>query len=114
MVALCDQFAAAWRDGGRPRAEDLAKDHAGDEFDFDDLVSRLLALEIEIRQQRGEKPTAEELHARFPNNGIVIRPALALLESNKSEGTCQTARRPEEPDDVSADGIPTRLGRHRI
>src|SRR4051794_20264850 len=68
--AACERFEVAWRDGLRPRIEDEL-DRAP-EPDRPVLLTELLALELELRRDRGEQPTPREYHARFPGQVPVI------------------------------------------
>ena len=76
IVEVCDQFEAAWR-AGTPRT--IEDDLQGVEEDLrPHLLGALLALEVELRQQRGERPTVEEYLARFPGSDDLVRAAEAL------------------------------------
>src|SRR6516225_6467138 len=59
----CDRFEAAWKAGQLPRIEDYLADVA--EADRALLFQELLGLEVDFRREGGERPTAEEYHARF-------------------------------------------------
>jgi serine/threonine protein kinase len=59
----CDRFEAAWKAGQLPRIEDYLADVP--EADRALLFRELLELEIELRREGGERPTAEEYHGRF-------------------------------------------------
>ena len=63
VVEVCDRFAAAWKAGPAPRIEDFLTNVP--EPDRAPLFRELLALEIELRCNGGERPTAEEYHRRF-------------------------------------------------
>src|SRR5262245_22067369 len=54
----CDRFEAAWRDGQAPRIEDYLA--FVDERERPSLLREMLALEVELRQRRGERPTPQE------------------------------------------------------
>ena len=60
----CDRFEAEWRAGGRPVIERFLDESAGPERPA--LLRALLAVELEMRRERGESPTREEYAARFP------------------------------------------------
>jgi serine/threonine protein kinase len=68
--AACERFEAAWRAGLAPRIEDEL-DRAP-EPDRPALLTELLALELELRRDRGEHPTPREYHARFPGGAAAI------------------------------------------
>lgn len=67
---LCERFEAGWRSGERPRAEDYLAESPGPPPPK--LVEELLALEIELRRDRGERPVAFEYHQRFPERREII------------------------------------------
>ncbi len=60
----CDRFESAWRAGGRPAIEQFLDESAGPERPA--LLRALLAVELEMRRERGESPTREEYAVRFP------------------------------------------------
>src|SRR5262249_40289853 len=62
----CDRFEKAWKDGQRPPIEDHLAEVP--ESDRVPLFWRLLEVEIELRCKRGERPTPEEYHRRFPEH----------------------------------------------
>src|SRR5262249_8553485 len=82
IVQVCDRFEAAWR-AGTPRAieDDL---EAIDEGLRSRLFGELLALEVELRQQRGERPTVEGYLARFPGQGNLVRAVFSTTGSGGS------------------------------
>ena len=60
----CDRFEVQWREGRRPRIEGLLADapeplHA-------DLLPELVALDVALRREAGERPTPDEYRSRFP------------------------------------------------
>ena len=71
----CERFEAAWRTGGRPRIEDHLGDAPGPMRA--ELLFELLALELELRGECGEKPLMEEYRTRFPEYPRVIDTAFA-------------------------------------
>jgi serine/threonine-protein kinase len=81
--AACESHEAAWRAGLRPRIEDQLSRGPGQ--DPPELLAELLALEVELRQSRGERPTRPEYHDRFPGQNSAIDAAFAALGA--SEGT---------------------------
>jgi serine/threonine protein kinase len=70
LERACDRFEAAWKAGRRPRLEDYLGEmpEAGQPA----LVRELLLLDVALRRDRGERPTAEEYRARFPGHGDLI------------------------------------------
>src|SRR5262245_34161045 len=73
VIAACDRFEADWRAGRRPRIEDfLAKVSASSQSTG---LLMLLALELSIRGDRGERPAREEYLDRFPDRSELIERA---------------------------------------
>src|SRR4051812_295375 len=71
--AACDRHEAAWRAGDRPRIED---ELAGCPVPaWPEMFAELLALEIELRRDRGDRPAAREYLARFPDQEPAINAA---------------------------------------
>jgi hypothetical protein len=62
--ALCDQFECQWRTGSRPRLEDFVA--LGPQNHQPRLLSELLRVELQLRQQAGEALRVDDYHARFP------------------------------------------------
>src|SRR4051794_14146870 len=84
--AACERHEAAWRAGGRPRIEDeLGQGTAREQAE---LLAELLALEVELRRSRGERPTPEEYFARFPGQDATIA---AALDDAPGEGKAEEA-----------------------
>jgi serine/threonine protein kinase/O-acetyl-ADP-ribose deacetylase (regulator of RNase III) len=71
----CGRFEAAWRAGEKPRIEDYLANTA--EPEYSELLRQLLALEIELRCTKGDKPAPEEYEGRFPKHGEVIEAVFA-------------------------------------
>lgn len=67
---VCNQFEAAWKAGQRPRIEDYLQESRGEERTA--LLYHLLALELDYRSRRGERPAWEEYRVRFPQDSRVI------------------------------------------
>jgi hypothetical protein len=70
IVAVCDRYEAAWRVGLTPRIEDHLEDVP--EPQRPALLRELLALELELRQARGERPDPEEYRHRFAEQAALI------------------------------------------
>jgi serine/threonine protein kinase len=70
---LCDRFEKAWKDGQRPGIEAYLAEVP--EPDRVPLFRELLALEIELLRNGGERPTPEEYHHRFRQHSELIRAA---------------------------------------
>jgi O-acetyl-ADP-ribose deacetylase (regulator of RNase III) len=67
---VCDRFEKAWKDGQGPRIEDYLAEVP--EPDRVPLFGELLALEIELRCNAGERPMLEEYAPRFPGHNDLI------------------------------------------
>jgi serine/threonine protein kinase len=70
---ICDRFEAGWLAGSQPQIEQHLCDVP--EPERDNLLVELLALELEIRRDRGEQPTPEEYEQRFPHAVTLVRKA---------------------------------------
>ncbi len=80
--ALGDAFERAWREGGAPPLEPLLAGRSG--LERAGLLRELLALELEFRQGRGERPLPEEYARRFPADADLL--ALVLREAAIAPG----------------------------
>src|SRR5689334_10288001 len=64
IIKVCDRFEAAWRVGTPPAIE---HELGGVEEDLRScLLGHLVGLEVELRRERGERPSMQEYFARFP------------------------------------------------
>src|SRR5262249_26078968 len=107
IIGVCDRFEAAWR-AGTPRT--IEDDLQGVEEDLrPHLLGALLALEVELRQQRGERLTPEEYLARFPGSDDLVRAAFPMIGSGESSEDFHPPADPAVPPD-----LPGRIGRYRI
>src|SRR5262245_8333270 len=70
VVAIADRFEAAWRQGLRPRIEDVLD--AAPEALRAELLHDLLSIELELRRQGGESPRQDEYRDRFPFDGRLV------------------------------------------
>src|SRR5262245_22000033 len=85
VLAACERFEAEWRDGRSPRMETYLE---GVEPGLRDKVLReLIAIEVELRTERGERPTPQEYLERCPDwtQAIAIVFARATVASGRSE-----------------------------
>jgi formylglycine-generating enzyme required for sulfatase activity len=81
VVAACDHFRAAWRNGQAPDIHTYLRGvEAAERAAF---LRELLALEVALRQERGERPSPEEYAARFPADGPTVAAAFGMLEFDK-------------------------------
>jgi serine/threonine protein kinase len=114
MDEVCDRFEAARRAGQEPRIEDFLA--LAPESDRRELLRQLLKIEIELRREGDEKPTAGEYAARFPEHAELIpgifqdTPSLgeaaeAVAGSGNASGTdqpSQTGKLSSESDATSS------------
>lgn len=70
LAEACLAFEDAWRDGQRPRIEEvLERCHP---FDRPVLLLHLIGIEVRQRQRLGETPLPDEYMARFPADGETV------------------------------------------
>jgi serine/threonine-protein kinase len=67
---ICDSFEDGWRNGDAPRIEDYLEAMEAPANAV--LLRELLELEIELRSEAGQRPTAEEYRDRFPDLAAVV------------------------------------------
>jgi anti-anti-sigma factor len=94
----CDRFEKAWKVGQGPRIEEYLAEVP--ELDRVPLLRELLALEIELRGNGGERPTWEEYHRRFREHSELIRAAFANSPcdaDNSPSGDSAGATTPYQP-----------------
>ena len=70
---ICDQFEAMWAEEVEPRIEDLLESCDLPPSRHAALLCELLKLENELRQDRGEHPTAQDYLDRFPDHANIVR-----------------------------------------
>jgi WD40 repeat protein/predicted Ser/Thr protein kinase len=77
---ICDRFEAAWKAGRRPRLERyLGKLPSAAQAE---LLRELLILELEYRDQKGEKPLRQEYAVRFPEHAELIETVFSEARQN--------------------------------
>jgi serine/threonine protein kinase len=123
----CDRFGAAWRAGQQPAIEDYLAGAA--ESVRAALLRALLALEIELRCQRGDRPAPAEYVPRFGGDEELIRAVFAQARTVKYDDA--VAGEPSTTDGTLSDGspgggqggqppaespaaLPERIGRYRV
>jgi serine/threonine-protein kinase len=72
---ICNRFEATWEAGQRPRLEDYLGEVA--EPYQPDLLCDLLAVELDARRRRGERPEPHEYRDRFLGETAVVMAAFA-------------------------------------
>jgi serine/threonine-protein kinase len=68
---ICDRFEAEWRAGRRPELSTYLGEIAPAQRAA--LLNELLAVEVEYRLRRGERPTLAEYQERFPDHAAEVR-----------------------------------------
>ncbi len=86
--AACDRFEVAWRAGESPRIEDYVA--AWPRPDRKTLFWELLAVELELRREAGENPTADDYQRRFPQDSSGIDAAMYECATECSGGFSAT------------------------
>jgi eukaryotic-like serine/threonine-protein kinase len=76
---LCEEYETQWRAGRRPRIEEVLERAGAD--DRDGLLEELLALDVELRRELGERPSVGEYRVRFPAAAGYIDGAFAHAEA---------------------------------
>jgi len=103
----CDRFEADWR-AGTPRAIEHVLGEVEEQM-RPPLLRELLALEVELCQQRGERPSLQEYLTRFPSEEDLIRAAFPMAGSSDGTPDLHPQPAPAAPPD-----LPERIGRYRI
>ena len=103
LVQICDRFEADWRAGLRPRISEIVRDLA--EPEQSGVLRMLLALELRLRRERGERPTRADYQREFSGRDELIDSAFDSLTATGSaaNGDPTTSRdemdtRPHNPD----------------
>ena len=104
---VCDRFEAAWR-AGIPCAIEHVLEEVEEEMRRP-LFRELLALEVELRRERGDRPTLEEYLARFPGQEELVRAAFPTVASGDPTVDFQSP-----PNPTALSDLPERIGRYRI
>jgi eukaryotic-like serine/threonine-protein kinase len=96
-----DRFERAWKQGRRPRIEDLLIEV--DESRWPRLLEELLRVESELRHRTGEEPSREEYSLRFPEYTSLIdvvfgpQPAQPAAAGPRPPGPDPTTTAPVSP-----------------
>lgn len=72
-IEACDEYEAGWRSGGRPQIESFLT--GVDSPLYDDLLARLVEMEVELRVNSGENPDLDEYRSRFPDDPHLVETA---------------------------------------
>ncbi len=84
----CDRFEKAWKDGQKPRIEEYLD--GAPKADREALLRELLALEIDLLREAGDRPTPERYKRLFPDEGDLIEAVVA--EAINQPGPNSTAQ----------------------
>src|SRR5262249_13885083 len=107
IIGVCERFEAAWRAGSsRPIEQEL--EGVNEEL-HSCLFGHLLALEVELRRERGECPSMQEYFARFPGQEDLVQAAFQLIGPGD---TTEDLHPPPEP--AVPPSLPERIGRYRV
>src|SRR5262249_30953813 len=97
--AACDRFEMAWRAGESPRIEAFLADWPRPDRDI--LFWELLAVELELRREAGENPSAGPYHSRVPEAASSIS---VTLRQCSTAWPGQAATLPDAPGSLVSDG----------
>src|SRR3954447_7998149 len=127
VVAVCDAFDAAWRDGQDPGIEDYLRGQPGAMRPA--LLRELLAIELELRVRFGEALVLQDYLDRFPDDAELVHSIFAatrlLAGSTKSDMATHcipgaqpaggpSAEAPSERDREASEGAAPPLGTERL
>ena len=93
--AVCQRFEAEWRAGDQPRIEDFVAD--ADPQQRVPLFRELLALELELRPERGERLDPREYCTRFPGHTAAIEAVFELEPAASSDAALTSTLVPAQP-----------------
>jgi serine/threonine protein kinase/tetratricopeptide (TPR) repeat protein len=79
----CDEFERNWLNGQRPRIEDVLAQLPADSQAI--AFRELLAIELDVRRQKGEEASADEYRQRFPNRATIVDEVIASLSRDVAE-----------------------------
>ena len=103
--AVCQRFEAEWRAEREPRIEDFLPQ--ADQPQRAALFRELLALELELRPDRGERLDPREYRTRFPGHTAAIEAVFGLKPAASSDAAVTSTVVPAQPPltDVTASHI---------
>jgi eukaryotic-like serine/threonine-protein kinase len=103
--AVCQRFEAEWRAEREPRIEDFLPQ--ADQPQRAALFRELLALELELRPDRGERLDPREYRTRFPGHTAAIEAVFGLKPAASSNAAVTSTVVPAQPplNDVTASHI---------
>lgn len=104
VARVCCKFEDDWQSGRRPRLEECLTEC--DDVLRDDLLSELIAIEIERRLGAGELPVVEEYVERFPDASCVVSAYADGVAAHES-----SHRRPSLPQRIGDFRVTREIGR---
>jgi serine/threonine protein kinase len=107
IIGVCDRFEAAWK-AGTPRTIEHELEGVEEEV-RSCLLGQLVALEVELRQERGECPSLQEYFARFPDEADIVQAAFPTADPGDSTPVLHPQQAP-----AALPVLPDRIGRYRI
>ena len=116
VVERCDRYEAAWREGRRPRIEDYLAEALEPERAAL-LLRELLALELELRSNGGERPEPQEYRERFPGHVELINRILneagpsAPHDQQAPTGSYQIGWEPSPTEELFAQTFEKEIGK---
>ncbi len=127
IVEICDEYEVEWRAKSAPKLEAFLEKI--EPASRDALFHALIAIDVELRLERGEKPVVEEYCARFPDRASEIKRTFQIrwagrAPSNRIHGDDSLEIPGAAPiasfvnglastiDGVNAHVLPARLGRY--
>ncbi|HEY2411229.1 MAG TPA: serine/threonine-protein kinase [Pirellulaceae bacterium] len=79
----CDEFERNWLNGQQPRIEEVLAQLPADTQAV--AFRELLAIELDVRRQKGEEVNADEYRQRFPERTAVVDEVVAMLARDLAE-----------------------------
>ena len=83
IAAVCDRYEAHWRGGDDPRIESYLDDVS--EIDRTSLLHELIALDLRLRDERGDPSSQVDYEARFPGDTEVIDAVFHVWRASSGE-----------------------------
>ncbi len=108
IVAACDRFEALAQSDAAPQIELFLAEAA--ESIQPVLFRELLALELELRRRRGERPVIAEYVARFPGHSAAVAAAFAersvVPRDGSDDGGSETTLNQKQAGSGVGNGLP--------
>src|SRR5438067_7134694 len=89
VVSACEQLEAAWKEGRRFRIESFLENIGSSGRPW--VLRELLALEVELRLERGERPTPREYLDRFPRDAQAVEAAFRTIGVDPSSSGARSS-----------------------